>query len=219
MLRSLHLLNPHYHFCRLLLNTWRGLYTDGLWALKGIVEFIYCFISSVMAWNTSIWKSTTPSQNQRLRNHTSSPLTMPLLVSPQLRGGRPGVVTYPHLSFPNYLSGSICPVVHSCPLSSSVTPQALPCWQQRPRKCPSYNSNYFSSFSVLLRCSFTFLPGSHTAALPWQARSSLWKEGDGFTRASLHLSTFLGLFSPIPSHQPASSIIIYPRINITNCTL
>lgn len=93
-------------------------------------------------------------------------------------------------------------LVHSCPLSSCVTPKALPCWQQRPRKCPSYNSNYFSSFSVLLRCSFTFLPGGHTAALPWQARSSWWEGGDGSIRASLHQSTFLGLWAPIPPHPP-----------------
>jgi hypothetical protein len=170
-----------------------------------------------MAWNPSIWKNTMPSQNQRLRNHTTSPLTIPLLVSPQLRAVRSSVLTYPHLSYPNYISGAS--LLWCNPLSSSVTPKALSRWQQRPRKCPSYNSNYFSSFSVLLRCSFTFLSGGHTAALPWQTKSSCWKGGDGSTKASLHLSTFLGLLAPIPPHQPASSIIIHPRINITNCNL
>lgn len=200
-LRSSHLLNPY------IIISEGCSYTHDRVSTLMVVGLSRVLLNSYTAsyhqlWNPSIWKSTTPSPKQRLRNHTGSPLTIPLLVSLQL----------------NHITRSISPVVHSCPLSSSVTPKALPCWQQRPRKCSSYNSNYFSSFSVLLKCSFTFLPGGHTAALPWKARFSWWKGGDGSTRASLHWSTFLGLLAPILPHHPASFIFIYPRINLTNCT-
>lgn len=111
-LKSSHLLNPY------IIISAGCSYTHDRVSTLMVIGLSRALLNSYIASYHQLWheiaafeKAPHHPQIRDLRNHTGSPLTIPLLVSLQV----------------NYITRIISPVVHSCPLSSSVTPKALPC--------------------------------------------------------------------------------------------